>query len=181
MPNFSSLYPRVLWITFGIATLLAILLAVWMKISEDGISVSILEFEFVLTDQNASTFLKELGDGGINLMRKQIWIDFLFIPAYVIAIVSLWMLYQHYFQIWELPYVFLSFSTVMIILAILAGIYDLIENSGLLKVLKGEGYPWPLISTIFATLKWAAILPPLLIGVPLLLVLVPIGGLIKKK
>ena len=116
----------------------------------------IVSLEVAPSPDKANEIIKKLGDQGkmtnaIESIRR----DWFFIVAYAITFAFYVFIAREVFKENSATIIY-QVGTVLIFGSFVAGVCDVIENLAMLKMLKDEvaKYPYPVISSLFATTKF---------------------------
>ena len=166
MEFFKIINPSVIGKALVIFTIISIATMVWMmKLGKPLQKGSILALELVLSEKNAEKIMDKWGENEKKSAIAQTYVDFLFILGYSVSISCLWLLIIHYQSAQPWSGFFQFVGAIFILFVILAGLYDVVENIYLIKVINGNGHPAPIITTVFAFMKWLLVLPALFTGI----------------
>jgi len=160
---------RALWM-LGLATLamFAVLVVLDVRMRDAG-GPGIVTFEFAGSEEEAGEILADWGEDGKDAARWSLWLDYPYLVLYgaffALAIAALRDFAAR--EGWRRT---ARVGTVLVAFPIAAAAFDAIENVGLLLAL-GEhgGDAAPRIGAIFATAKFALIIPAQLYVLGLLL------------
>lgn len=97
----------------------------------------ILSFEFARTAECAQSMMDSWG-ANVGKARTNIWIDFLYIPLYVLFLSALVVKAPYYLKEEEGKDSYAMNSLLMVCFLLVAGIMDMLENYNLLAVLNGQ-------------------------------------------
>lgn len=124
---------------FWIAVTGTVLTLLFMRFFTGGLTArSIIEFEMAKTPERAQALMNSWNSEGATRFVTGIYFDFVFIACYTAAL---------FFGCRFMGYlsghdVFRKAGTVFSFLAILAGICDTLENSGMIYTIKQQAVPW---------------------------------------
>jgi hypothetical protein len=113
---------------------------------------SIVAFEFAFTPAYARTLLGTWGEAGVEVARRSLWVDFLFMPAYAFFFAGLTLLAARAVRgrVGNL-------GLAMIFSPFVAWLFDAIENIALLSILEPGGFSTVtlVVAGFAASLKFA--------------------------
>lgn len=116
-----------------------------------------IQFELAGGQGRADEILAEWGEEGQDAARESLWIDFGFMIAYgaflTLAAGTIRDLARR--RAWQRLAVI---GSVVVPFGALAAVFDALENICLLLTLDGAGSAFPLLATIFATIKFALVI-----------------------
>ncbi len=142
-------------IVSGIASLLLLLA---MSPAENRMTDTggpgMIPFELTGGQDRADEILAEWGEDGQDAARESLWIDFGFLLAYG-AFLTLALAATRDLAIRRGWQRLGAIGRVAVSFGVLAAAFDAIENVCLLLTLDGAGAAFPLLATIFASLKFA--------------------------
>ncbi|MCH7664000.1 MAG: hypothetical protein IH859_09070, partial [Chloroflexi bacterium] len=132
MSLFKDLDPANISKLLYISLLVAVVTIIWMyRLGEPirGTKTNIiLALELVRTEEIAKDILEDLDGTEIAAVRKITYVDFLFIPAYMLFLSNLWLLIIIRLRDHPWSGFFTLAGALFIIAAMVAGSFDLVEN-----------------------------------------------------
>lgn len=142
------------WIFLG-SLIVTLAVGAWaLDVIEGMGDVGIIEFELARTEEKASEFYGELGEGGRDAAKDSLYIDFLYLVLYAFTYAMGCLIVAA--RAAERGMTKLaSWGRPLAIGAVLGACCDAIENLALLRVLDGHtDQPWPGIAFSFASVKF---------------------------
>ncbi len=122
-------------------------------LNPDGTGYGIIEFEFAFDQATATTMLSTWGSAGRAIALESVYLDFIYIAAYGIGLFCLTIhLMRALKDRWH------NIGLIFGIAALLAGIFDIIENINLMIILNEPStFPAsaPLIAGVCAGIKFS--------------------------
>ena len=153
------------WILF----IVGIIIAIWPFISMQGLEnelmvpephYGIVQYEFIFSVDKAKQIIDTWGDELVPKAEKSLWVDFIFIPGYALIFFSI----TYLFGLWHKGAI-RRWGKCIAIFPFVAGLFDVIENTFLLLILKApESIPgaYPLIASSSASVKFVLLLIPVI-------------------
>ena len=145
-----------LYIITVLAIIVTVIITILMGPNESFLKSTtgygVMEFELAWTVEVINTIFIAWGSEGMQLEAINTYIDFAFIPAYVILSACLLLIAAR-----RLEGRFQVISLVMVLTPLLAGLFDVIENIHLLLMISDSAFITtgsPFIASICATLKF---------------------------
>ena len=115
----------------------------------------VMEFELAWTAERIRTIFEAWGAKGKQMEATAVWLDFLFIPAYVLLIFGCLLLVTR-----QLEGKIQEIGLVMVITPFIAGLLDVIENINLLAMIYNRAFidlGSPFIASLCAIIKFGII------------------------
>ena len=164
-------------LTYSLLVLMIIVIAI-MKyfdsfLTNDVCTGGIIGFEFSKDVETAQLYMNSWGDIGRNAAGLSLGLDFLFPLLYATFIALL--IHKLNVRLWS-EKSFYQAGIILIWLQFLAGLFDYIENLGLIQLLLGETEPiWASLAYYFAAAKF------LLVFIGIGYILINFGVFLVKK